>query len=54
MAFFIKLIIAVIVGLLLISRFPTLALIIVGLVILYYLIRWIADIYWWNRKRKEW
>ena len=54
MAFFIKLIIAVIIGLLLISKFPTLALIIVGLVILYYLIRWVADIYWWNKKRKEW
>ncbi len=54
MAFFLKLITAVIIGGLLISKFPLVALIVFGLFVLYYLVRWGADIYWWNKKRKEW
>ena len=54
MAFFIKLIIAVVIGMFLIVKFPLIALIIIGLFVLYYLIRWSADIYWWYKGKKEW
>jgi len=30
------------------------ALIILGLIILWYLIRWVADIFWWGKDKGKW
>lgn len=45
---------AVMLGALLITVLQKYALIILGLFILYYLIRWCADIFWWGRDKGKW
>ena len=30
------------------------ALIVLGLIILWFLIRWIADIFWWGKDNRKW
>lgn len=49
-----KLLAVLIIGGLLTTSFKRLAIVVICLVVLYYLIRWGADIFWWGKDNKKW
>ena len=49
-----KILALIIIGLLGLTYFRTFVGVIIIIVILYYLIRWIADIFWWGRNNDKW